>query len=176
MADHLHWWRLEYDVGGTLLSRELAVEPHEDNGLVFFVRAKDIRGAERLGHRLHMRAVTKARHADYRRRGLCKCGRKPDVQGKRLCSFCLKMNVEAKERRRFRDRGEETPKQPRRFALELRSKDDERRIRERLRAEVAAGVRAEVLTEVHAAFMGTPMRLFGAWLVEQLGALGKKVA
>lgn len=176
MADHLRWWRLEYDTEGNLLSKRIAVASHEDTGLVFFVRARNIRHAERLGHRLHMRAVTKARHAEYRRRGLCKCGRKPDLQGKRQCSLCQKINIEAKKRRRARDRGEETPKQPRRLALDLRAKDDERRIRERLRAEVAAEVRVEVLVEVHDAFMGTPMRLFGKWLVEQLGALGKKVA
>jgi len=166
MADGLRWFKYVYDVDGNVLTRELAVAPQDDNGLTFFVRAKDFESADRKADNRYMLAKTKARHAQYDREGKCRCGRARDVLGdngkpRKRCSLCLESNAEYKERSKRRAQGEELPHRARLEVMEERRSADR------------AALRLEVLAEVDAKWTELGTLMCRRWLLKTLGKLGK---
>lgn len=124
------WYRIEVGQDGKVVSCELAEKPEEDNGLIFYVRAKDQRHAGRLAFNAYMLAITRARHAQYDREGKCRCGRKRDVAGRRWCSVCLEANKVYKDRSRKLAAGKTAPeKAERRDVIALRKEQDAQAIR-----------------------------------------------
>lgn len=106
------WFRTEYGVDGTRLTCTLAEPRETDNGLVFFVRARDIAHAWKIADRKAHAARMRARRAQYAREGKCRCGRpwKPKKGEPKRCPTCTASKSDEDARYRERLKGVDIPR------------------------------------------------------------------
>lgn len=166
-----HWWRLELDAKGKVLScvRVEQVVKAETEGFLY-VQATSEKQAGRRAFNEYMRLRTAAQRKKLISEGKCAwCCRKNDREATKRCSRCLTSDLEHCRRYRARRRGEEV--EPANKAATIAARAQEQR--QSIRAEEAGKTRLLVLLEVQKTWENAPSNgRFTAWLQAQISAHG----
>lgn len=129
MSAAKHWFRVELDGNGKLISCAVVAEPADPAHGLFFFKATTSERASRLAYNAHHTKLLNARRAQYAKEGRCRCGRLRDRKDGPRCMVCIQRQSADNARRALRKKGIKVPKPDRRESIAARRNEEREAVR-----------------------------------------------